>query len=317
MQPLRHWIEYLVFRVCWALLHLIPWEGRRRIGAALGALGYRVVGKRRRVALDNLAAAFPERPEAERRRIARAAFCHFGRMSAEFLTFPPIPREALDRYAVFEGLEHVERAYASGAGMIHISAHYGNWELVALFQGLLGYPMTIMTRPLDNPRLDRWFQGLRTRSGHRVTHKGSAVKASLRALGAGTGAGIVIDQNFRNRKKGVFVEFFGRPACTVPSAALLALKTGAPIIPSHSVPLPDGRYRIVYGPPVPVPEQGTKEERVQELTARCSRLLETVIRERPEYWLWLHDRWKTRPKGTPVWRSDWTVPANAPAKATG
>jgi KDO2-lipid IV(A) lauroyltransferase len=175
------------------------------------------------------------------------------------------------------------------------SAHFGHWELTALMQGFLDLPLALVTRPLDNRALERMLAELRGRSGNRVIHKRNAIRESLRELRAGRGVAIVLDQDAR--AEGVFVPFFGRPASTTPTAALLALRTGASLVPTYSVPRPDGSYLIVYEPAVEVTATGDREADVRRITARCTAILEGWVRRWPELWLWMHRRWKTQPAG--------------------
>jgi KDO2-lipid IV(A) lauroyltransferase len=173
------------------------------------------------------------------------------------------------------------------------TGHFGHWELSGLMQGYLGLPLALVARPLDNPRLERILAALRERSGNRVLHKRNAVREILRALRERIGVAIVIDQDARG--DGVFVPFFGQPASTTPTLALLALRSGAPVIPSFSVPQEDGTYRVVYEAPVEISPSGDRERDVLELTARCTAVVERWVRRHPEAWLWMHRRWKTRP----------------------
>jgi KDO2-lipid IV(A) lauroyltransferase len=192
-----------------------------------------------------------------------------------------------------EGVELARQAYARGHGVMLFSGHFGHWELAALVQGYLGLPMTLVTRPLDNPVLEEMLARLRTRSGNTVVHKRSAVREMLQTLAARGGVAIVIDQDAR--ESGVFVPFFGRPASTTPTPATLALRTGAPLIAVSCLPREDGRYRIIYGPLIEARSTGDRAADVARLTAECTQILEQWVRRYPQYWLWMHRRWKTVP----------------------
>ena len=162
-----------------------------------------------------------------------------------------------------------------------------------LLLGYLGIPVGIITRPLDNPLLETFMREMREASGNRVIGKRSAVRETLRALHAGMGVAMLIDQNVRSGAR-VFVDYFGRPASTTPTLALLALKTGAPVLPMFSYPGPGGSYRFVCLPELTVPVTGNRDEDVRALTQACTRVIEDQVRARPECWLWMHERWKTR-----------------------
>jgi KDO2-lipid IV(A) lauroyltransferase len=206
------------------------------------------------------------------------------------------PRD-MERLIEYEGVEHIRKAFLKGKGVFVISGHFGNWEMVALMQGWLGYPMALVTRPLDNPLLERLLEEGRRHSGNDVISKREAVREILRTLRHGWCVALVIDQDTRGGGEPVFVDFFGRPAATTASLGLLALKTGAPIIPVFGVPLPGGRYRITYHPEVQAARTGRRDADVLAITQACTGLIEQQIRERPDCWLWLHRRWKRSPRG--------------------
>jgi len=263
-------------------------------GAAAGALGYALDRRHRRIALDNLDAALgPGLAPARARDIARSCFLHFGRITFETLGFARLGPEDVGRVVTYAGLEHIRAAYARGRGVLLFSGHFGHWELIALMQGFLGMRLHLVARPLDNRGLERRLARLRGLSGNRLIHKRQAARPILQALRAGDGVAIVLDQDAR--RSGVFVPFFGRPASTTPTLALMALRTGAAIVPTYSVPLGGGRYHVVYEPEVSVEPSGDLGRDTLELTAACTRRIEAWVRERPELWLWMHRRWKTPP----------------------
>jgi KDO2-lipid IV(A) lauroyltransferase len=171
------------------------------------------------------------------------------------------------------------------------SGHFGQWELTALMQGFVGLPLILITRPLDNPALERMLADLRSRSGNRVVHKRNAVREMVKALREGIGVAIVIDQDAL--KDGLFVPFFGRLASTTPTLARIALRTGAAIVPTFSIPREDGTYRVVYGPEVDVRKTGDMDADAHRITAECTATIERWVRAYPEHWLWMHRRWKT------------------------
>jgi KDO2-lipid IV(A) lauroyltransferase len=205
----------------------------------------------------------------------------------------------VDRLAVWEGIEHLKRAHLRGKGVFVVSAHMGNWEMVALLQGWLGLPMAMVTRPLDNPRLETMLARGRRRSGNEIIHKRRAVRGILGALRDGWCVALLIDQDFPESDR-VFVDFFGRPAAAAPTLGLLALRTGAPIVPVVSELLGDGRYRIRYLTPLEARPTGDRDADVLDIMARSTAVLEAEIRAKPEQWLWMHRRWKTRPRRTAV-----------------
>jgi len=302
--------EYLPIRTAAGILRLLPRSAALAAGRAAGRLSWAIDRRHRQVALENLAAAYADRmPEGERRRLARSAFSHFGQVAAECLLMEKMKPADIERLVEYEGVEHIRKAFRKGKGVIVFSGHYGHWEIVALMQGWLGYPMALVTRPLDNPYLERLLWRGRTASGNDVIHKKNAVRGILKTLRHGWCVALVIDQDARGTEH-VFVDFFGRPAATITTLGLIALKTGAPVIPVFSVPLPDGRYRISYLPELPVEQLATTGERgsdVKAITQACTRLIEEQVRARPECWLWMHRRWKRRPR-----RKDLAASASEP-----
>jgi KDO2-lipid IV(A) lauroyltransferase len=288
--PIRHALEYAAYWPVAALLRTLPHAASRRLGGAFGALAHALDARRRRTARENLRHAFPELTEAERRRTARRCFRHFGAAFCDALSAARFDPVELCRRVTLVGLEHLLEAEARGRGVIVLSAHYGNWEIVPPMVALASGPMASVGRPADNPRVDREIQALRTRLGNRSIPKRGAVRELFRILGAGGRVGLLVDQRVR-AEEGIDVPFFGRPALTSPIVAKLALRTGAAIVPAFGDHLPDGRYRVEFLPPILA--QGEDDEATAyALTRRCLEVCEAVILRAPERWLWLHRRWK-------------------------
>jgi KDO2-lipid IV(A) lauroyltransferase len=294
VKRLRFAVEAWGFRALLALARLLPRRVLLAAGSLAGSVGYLADGRHRRIALQNLRAAYgPERDDRELRRIARSCWRHFGRITLDTLSFPRLHAGAIGRIVHYDGIEHIRGAYARGRGVVLFSGHFGHWELVALMQGFLGLPLALVARPLDNPELERMLARLRTLSGNRIIPKRRGVREMLRALERGEGVAIVLDQDAR--EAGLFVSFFGRPASTTPTLALLALRSGAAIVPTYAVPGPDGAYRIVYEPEIAVQPTGDREADVRRITEACTARLESWVRRHPDLWLWMHRRWKTVP----------------------
>jgi len=294
MLELRFALEAACFRLLLLLARVIPLRVLQWIGAGGGMLFYLLDGRHRRITLEQLDTFLgTELRAAGVSRTARACWRHFGRITFDALAFERLSRDSVGRVVHYAGLEHLREAYARNRGVLLFSGHFGHWELTAVMQGHLGYPLALVTQPLDNPRLERLLADLRGCSGNRVVHKRAAVREMLRALQARIGVAIMIDQD--PREGGVFVPFFDRLAATTPTLALLAARTGAAVLPTFSVPNPDGSYRIVYEPLVEWEPSGNREEDVVRLTARCTARIEDWVRRHPELWLWMHRRWKTRP----------------------
>lgn len=286
----------------WAALPLIglsralPPRSRVALGHGLGRLAAQLDSRHRALAARQAQAALGLSPD-ESDRLARAAFAHFGRVLVEVLALPRYARPGAERLFAVEGLEHLTSALARDRGAFVFSAHFGNWELVALRQALAGHPMDFVARPLDNPWLDESFNRWRAVGGNRVLGKHGALRAVVRSLREGRAVAILVDQDIRGTPQ-VFVPFFGRLAATTSTMGELAVRTGAAVVPVVSFPRPDGGYRIVYQPELEIPGAGGDvESRAHEVMARATGCVEGWIREQPAAWLWLHNRWKSRPKG--------------------
>jgi KDO2-lipid IV(A) lauroyltransferase len=247
----------------------------------------------RRVAIRNLELALPELGRAEHRRIADGVFRSIARLLLVFTQFPRISRDNVSEWIRYEGFEHFEEARRRGRGVLFATAHLGNWELSAFAHALMAEPMHVIVRPLDNPRLDALVERRRALSGNRLIEKKDAARSILKALAANQAVGVLIDQN-SSLDDGVFVDFFGVPACAGAGFARLAARSGATVIPGFALwSESEGRYVLRFYPPVEITGDAAED------TRRLQSQLESVIREHPDQWLWLHRRWKTRPPGAP------------------
>lgn len=245
----------------------------------------------RRTAMRNLALALPELSRGEHARIVRGVFHSIARLLVSFARFPRMDKRNIHGWIRYEGYEHFRAALRSGRGVLFATAHLGNWELSAFAHALLSGPMHVVVRPLDNPRIDALVERRRTLSGNRLIAKTDSPRAILQALKQNEAVGILVDQN-ASPDTGVFVNFFGVPACAGTGFARLAAHSGAAVIPGFALwSEEEDRYVLRFYPPVAM--TGDAEED----TRAIQRQLEAVIREYPDQWLWIHRRWKTRPPG--------------------
>jgi len=280
-------------------LGLLPRPVARAIGIALGLTVYAMHGRLRRVGLRNLALAFPEMPEPERRRLLRGEFISLGRQLAEVCLFPRYTRENVSRTIVYDGFENFERAYARGKGVLFLTGHIGAWELSAFAHSLNGHPLSIVMRSLDNPYIDRFLQSYRTMHGNRTVDKDDFVRGLLGAMRAGETVGILMDTNM-TPPQGVFVDFFGIPACTASGLARIALRTDAAVVPGFTVWDEKRRkYILRFNPAIELIRTADNESDIVANTAKFTKAIEEIIRQYPDQWLWVHRRWKTRPPGEP------------------
>jgi len=273
----------------------IPLKVRIWLLEGLGQLLFATDGRHRRIAERNLALAFGEKTDRERAGIARSAFRNMGRVMAEFSFTPRLKEENVSQYVFLEGKEHFHRAREKGKGVLFLTAHFGNWEwMAAIFPILVRCPCHVIVRPLDNRFLDGIVDRLRTCTGNRTVPKQKSMGRILRLLRQGEVVGVLLDQNVA-WQEGVFVNFFGELACTNAGLALLALKTGASVLPAFNSRQADGRYRVVIGPEIAVIRTGDKALDVEKNTELFTSVIERHVRQYPDHWFWLHQRWKTRP----------------------
>jgi Kdo2-lipid IVA lauroyltransferase/acyltransferase len=247
----------------------------------------------RRVGMRNLELAMPELEPGRRREIIDGVFRSIAGAVVAFAKFPSITKANVGEWIRYEGYEHFERALADGRGVLFATAHLGNWELSAFAHALMSAPMHVVVRPLDNARVDALVEARRALSGNRIIGKKDFARSILHALRNNEAVGILIDQN-SGLDGGVFVNFFGIPACTGSAFTKLAARSGAAVMPGFALWSEQEQKHILRFYP-PVPMTGDVGRDTQALHAH----LESVIREYPDQWLWIHRRWKTRPPGEP------------------
>jgi KDO2-lipid IV(A) lauroyltransferase len=289
---LRNRVEYAAYRFARGLAGLLPPAALAGVGDALGNI-YSLAGGRRRQIIDfNLGLAYPDASAAERRHLARAVTRHFARSALDAIRIQRLEPQELLASVDITGLENLRAAVARGRGAFFLTAHIGSWEVAALVTGLeLEGGLAVVNRPLDNPLLEVELDRLRRLYGNHVFGKHAIAREMLAQLKRGGGVGILIDQRVRE-DQGIQVPFFGHPAWTHPVLARVARKTGAPVVPTFALRERPGRYSLRYEAPILVDELAEAEREDVPLTARFMGVLERAIRERPEQWLWYHDRWK-------------------------
>ena len=294
---MRYRLEYAL---AWLLIRgisILPRPVARAAGIGLGQLVYLLHGKLRRVGMRNLQLAFPEKSAHERRRILRGEFTSLGRQLAEVCLFPRYTRENVTKIVVYDGFENFERAEARGKGVIYLTAHLGGWELSAFSHSIQGHPLHVVMRGMDNPFLDRFITHLRTMHGNRAVDKDNFVRGLLSAMKAGETVGILMDTNM-TPPQGVFVDFFGIPACTASGLARIALRTDAAVVPGFTIwDRKLRKYRLRFDPALALIRTGDEEADIVANTALFTKVIEQYVRLYPDQWLWVHRRWKTRPAG--------------------
>jgi KDO2-lipid IV(A) lauroyltransferase len=292
--------DLLEFIPVWAtvkFLGILPRAWSRALGIGLGRLVFRFHRRLQAVGLRNLEIAFPETLPAERKRWLRAEFDNLGRLLAEAARFPRYRRDNVEAVAIYDGLEHYRAARARGQGVLLLTAHLGGWEIGSFVHSLCGYPMRVVIRELDNPYLHRLTQRYRTLHGNSTFGKQEFARGLLSAMRAGETVGLLMDTNM-TPPQGIFVPFFGVPACTASGLARVALRTGAAVVPAFTIWDSEiSKYRIHFDPTLELHCTGDDEADAVANTARFTQVIESFVRRYPEQWLWVHRRWKTRPPG--------------------
>ncbi len=279
------------------LLGAVPRGVARGAGAVVGLAAYALASRLRRVGRRNLALAFPDRSEPERESILRASFRNLGWQVAEFAQMRRYTSDATQSFVRYAGLENYLEARERRKGVLVLTGHLGAWELSSFYHSLMGYPMAMVIRRLDNVRVDAFVNGIRTLHGNRVLHKDDFARGILKELHRGETVGILMDTNM-TPPQGVFVPFFGKDACTASGLARVALHAGAAVLPGFLLWEPrEGRYVLHFGKALELARTGDPEADAMANTAMFTEVLESWIRRYPEQWLWVHRRWKTRPEG--------------------
>jgi KDO2-lipid IV(A) lauroyltransferase len=296
---MRFRLEYALVWCVVKAIGTLPRPLARTVGVGLGQLVYLLHGKLRRVGMRNLAMALPEKSAREHRKIVRAVFASLGRQFAEICLFPRYTRENVSQVVTYDGFENFDRASERGKGVLFLTGHVGGWELSAFAHSLYGHPLHFVMRPLDNPYLDALVRRYRTRYGNTPILKDDPVRELLRAMKVGGTVGILMDTNM-TPPEGVFVDFFGIPACTASGLARIALRTDAAVVPGFTVWDPVLRkYRLRFDPAVKVIRTSDNEADILANTQLFTKIIEDFVRRYPDQWLWVHRRWKTRPPGEP------------------
>jgi Kdo2-lipid IVA lauroyltransferase/acyltransferase len=284
-----------------ALAWLIPKFSRRtvlRFSHGLGWLAYHVLRRERRIARANLDTAFGDsKSAAEKERIARVSVQNFVATLLGLFWAPRLTQAIVEETVEFdpESLRWLREVQARGKGIIGITMHYGDWELLGLVMCFFEIPMVVVQDATTNAALGEILGELRAVSGNRIIPNHRAAAKLLKALKHSEFIALLIDQYVARHHGGEWLDFFGLPVSNTPAIGWLALRTGAPIVPFVSHPQPNGRMRIACGPEVNYTVTADADTDAHDINQRCLALCENVVRERPEFWLWSYKRWKARP----------------------
>jgi KDO2-lipid IV(A) lauroyltransferase len=301
--PALDYVAYLAVRLLVCIGQLLTVRQSYALADVAAKLLYRLDARHRRVAMENLAHAFGgQYTEAQRDAMVRGVYRHFCRMIMEMLHIPRrLDLMTWRRYIRLVGHEPVLDRLLRGGPLILLSGHFGNWEMAGYTFGAMGFPPSSVARVLDNPHLDRFLRRFRERTGQRLIAKKGGYEDMLDVLRNGGVLSFLADQDAGER--GLFVEFFGRPASTHKAIALLAIEYRAPIVVGYARRLGDQfRYEVGCAELIEPSDWESQPDPVRYITQRYTAALERIIRESPEQYLWLHRRWKHQPKPRPAAR---------------
>ncbi len=295
-KSLRHGLTFAFVKTLMSAVGALPRRAALRLFSTLGALAFYLLPKARVTTEVNLSMAMPGLSGRELRRMARRVWSDLGRNCVDVLRFPRTGWEDLDKLVRVEGLGILEEAVSRGRGMIAVTGHIGNWEMLAAYFSMKGYPLSVLARPLRDDRLEKMLDGIRRQKGMRPVSRIANAKPAYEALKKGDILGVLIDQD--TPVKGVFCDFFGRPAFTPAGPAYLAMRTGAAVVPLAISMQSDGTHLVrILGPVDASAKDGDDpDRRALEITRECTGALERLIRCEPTQWVWMHERWKTRPE---------------------
>jgi len=289
-----HFLVYVLVAGIVKLAQLLPHRAALHFGSFLGRFTFSVVRMRRRVAMENLKTAFPDKTEAELRRIGRDTYRNLGMSLVEYARLPVTTTEQMAERITVEGSENFDAALERSKGAVLVTGHFGSWELMGARLRSQGYPVNFFVGEQTNTAVDNMMNDLRRSKGIGIISMGASMRNVLRALKQNQFVAMLSDQDAGSR--GVFVEFMGRRASTPFGPASFAVRTGAALICGFIVRENLSHHRVILEAPlVPVPGASDEAESLR-LTQEYTSLLEKYVRERPDHWLWLHRRWKTRPK---------------------
>jgi KDO2-lipid IV(A) lauroyltransferase len=296
---MREWFEYAAAWMILKTLGILPRSAARSLAAAIVRAMFALLPKLQRTAQLNLRLAFPDWDDTQRATVIRGMLRHLGWMAAEFARFPRYTRDNIAETILLDGHENFLEGQRRGKGVLYLTGHIGAWELSSFAHALYGFPLHYMARPLDNARVDALVNRHRCLSGNRPIFKNESARTLLKILHNSGTVGILADQNTMPGE-GMFVDFFGKQASTTTGIARVALHTDAAVVPGYAVwDALLGKYKLRFEPPLELARTGDIEHDVLMNTQKFTKVIEEIIRKYPEQWVWVHARWKARPKGEP------------------
>jgi KDO2-lipid IV(A) lauroyltransferase len=291
---------YSVLRLFSLFINLLPEDFSLRTGRQLGRMMFCIDRGHRKIALENLHLAFgKEKSEEELLAIARRTFENLGMMAVEFFRIPRMDVESFKKKVKIEGLEEALELFGRRKGILLLLSHFGNWEMMGIMSKLIGDSIMVIAKPMKkNKRIDQFITKIRNAAGLEVISSIKASRIVIKALSQNRVVGILIDQRAK-RSEGIWADFFGKKAPTTPGLAVLAMKTGAPVVPVFMVRDGFGKHRLVIQEPLELVHTGDIKKDVEANTQLFNHTLESMIRQYPDQWFWVHRRWERKKRVSP------------------
>ncbi len=281
---------YTLLRILCRFITALPLTAALALGRGLGTLGYLLARRHRAAVLQEMARCFPGESRSCLKARLHRVFCHIGMNYMEVFRWIGGKTEELERRITVDGAEHMDEARARGRGVLVLLAHAGNWDLMGLWSARR-YPLTIISKKLRQGGLNRFWMEARAVSRVNIVPARKSYRACLSVMKKDGVLGFILDQNTR-LKEGVFVDFFGKEACTTPGLAFLSAHAQAPVVPVFMFRQPDGTHRV-HVLPLIEPPSDREATSILVATQRYTRTIEDAIRQHPDQWIWMHRRWRT------------------------
>jgi KDO2-lipid IV(A) lauroyltransferase len=295
IKRIKNWLIYRFILLGIVLFNYLPRKTALKCGSFLGKLCYFLIAKIRKQTIENLKILFKNKEDKELKRIGLEVFENLGKNAVDVFRLKNTSWEKVNKMVEVEGIEHFDRAYKLGKGLVALTGHIGNFELIATYFALAGYKVSVIGREIYDKRLDKLLVKNRERAGIQNIPTTAQTREVIKALRSGRALGVLIDQD-SFRVRGIFVDFFGKPAKTPIGPILLAQRTGSPIVPLAIVRREDDTYKMVIREEIRAETSEDKEKQLVELTQKGTKFLEEIIREYPTQWVWMHKRWASQPK---------------------
>ena len=299
LKRIKNWIIYRLILLAIGIVDRLPRQRVLNLGVFLGKVSYFLLSGARRQTIENLKVAFKSKDQSQLKKLATEVFENLGKNAVDAIKLRNANWEQLKHIVEVDGISYFDQAYRLGRGLVALTGHIGNFELIPTYFSQAGYKVSVVGRELYDKRLDKLLLEARFKAGIQTIPTTAQSKEVIRALKSGRALGVLVDQD-SFRVRGIFVDFFGRPAKTPIGPFLLARRMNSPIMPLAITRKEDGNYRIIIKEEIRSQSQADKDKQIAELTQKGTGFLEEVIREHPSQWAWMHRRWASKPENEDV-----------------